>query len=428
MMKCLIQALLAVVAMSASLHAHGAELDRVAAVVNDEVITASELRVRVTQAEQQLSMQGTPVPAPAQLRSQVLERMVLERIQLQRAKQLAITADDVALDRAIARIAEQNNITVADMPRALERDGLSWDAFRASIRNEMIMARLREREIEPRLTVSEAEVEAMLAAGAQNAAGREYLIQHIYLRASETATPDQWMALSARAEDLQRQIRAGEDFAKLAATYSASQDAMQGGSLDWRPIERIPSVFADRLQGMKKGEVSPVLRTPAGLHIFRLSDLRDQVAQKVEIEQTHARHILIRTADVTAEAQATRRLEDIAARIRNGADFQDLARANSSDITSTKGGDLGWVSPGDTVPEFERAMNALQPGEVSGVVKTPFGWHLIQVIERRKADVTADQRKMAARLAVRERKADEAYEDWLRQLRDTAYVEIKPVQ
>ncbi|MEN3112791.1 peptidylprolyl isomerase [Uliginosibacterium paludis] len=426
MMKSLFRGLMTALVLPACFQLHAAELDRVAAVVNDDVITASELRSRLAQVEHQLAGQGTPLPPASQLRQQVLERMVLERIQLERARQMNVTVDDASLDRAIQRIAEQNRVTLAEMPKLVEKEGMSWAQFRDSIRNEIIMVRLREREIEPRLSVSDAEIEAAMTAGNESPAGREYLISHIFLAARDGATPEQWMALGARADALMKQINAGEDFGKLAASYSSSQDAMQGGSLDWRPIERIPSVFADQLAGMKKGQVSRVLRTTSGLHVFKLVDQRDQAPKKVEIEQTHARHILIRTADVSNEAQARRRLEDLLGRIRNGADFQELARSNSSDITSTKGGDLGWVSPGDTVPEFEGAMNALKPGEVSGVVQTPFGWHLIQVVERRKLDVTADQSKMAARQAVRERKADEAYEDWLRQLRDTAYVEIKP--
>lgn len=426
MKKSLMRGLLAVLVLPASLLLCAAELDRVAAVVNDEVITGSEVRTRIAQAEQQLRGQGTPLPVAAQLRQQVLERMVIERVQMQRAKLIGISVDDATLDRAIGRIAEQNRMTAAELPAAVQKEGLDWNQFREGIRNEIVMVRLREREVEPRVTVSDAEVEAALAAEAQDMSGREFLISHIYLRVPENATPEQWSALAARADELMKQIRAGEDFAKLAATYSASQDAMQGGSLDWRSVERIPTIFADRLGGMNKGQVSPVLRSAGGLHVFKLVDLRDKAQQKVEIEQIHTRHILIRKNDVMTEAQATRRLEDIATRVRNGADFGELAKVHSADITAAKGGDLGWVSPGDTVPEFEKAMNALKPGEVSGVVESPFGWHLIQVLERRKTDVTADQRKMAARQAIRERKADESYEDWLRQLRDTAYVEIKP--
>lgn len=426
MMKSLFRGLLAALLLSAGLHAHAAELDRVAAVVNDEVITGSELRTRLEQVSRQLANQGTPLPSAAELRSQVLDRMVLEHLQLQRAKQLGITVDDATLDRAIERIAEQNRIAVADMPRALQRDGLTWAQFRENIRNEIIMVRLREREVDPRVEISDAEVEAAQAAAKASQSGRDFLISHIYLPITEGATPEQWMALGAKAEGLMKRINAGEDFGKLAATYSSAQDAMNGGSLGWRPIERIPSVFADQLQGMSKGQVSRILRSNSGLHIFKIMDVRDQTAQKVEIQQTHARHILIRKADGVTAEQATRRLQDLATRVRNGADFGDLARTNSSDITSAKGGDLGWVSPGDTVPEFEHAMDALKPGEVSGVVASPFGWHIIQVLERRKVDVTGDQSKLAARQAVRERKTDEAYEDWLRQLRDSAYVEIKP--
>ncbi|MBS1208645.1 MAG: SurA domain protein [Proteobacteria bacterium] len=425
MMMRLTRGLLALLLLPVCVHA--AELDRVVAVVNDEVITSSELASRVTQAVQQLSSQGTPAPANSQLRHQVLERMIIEKVQLQYAKTRGISADDAMLDRAIQRIAEQNKLTAAEMPAAVAKAGIEWKQFRDNIRNEIIMARLREREVDSRITVSQAEVDALLTAGAAAPKSREYLVSHILLRAPEGATPDQLKALDLRAEEVMRQIRQGEDFAKLAAEYSAAQDAMQGGSLDWRPLDRLPALFVDEVQGMRKGEVSKITRSAAGLHIFKLVDVRDAVEAKVEVEQTRARHILIRKNESGSNAdQAIRRLEDIAARIRNGVDFAEMARVHSSDITAAKGGDLGWLSPGETVPEFERAMNALKPGEVSGVIETPFGWHIIQVLERKKVDVSADRRKMEVRQALRERKSDEAYEDWLRQIRDTAWVEIKP--
>ncbi|GAB2890619.1 peptidylprolyl isomerase [Uliginosibacterium flavum] len=424
MMKSLTRGLLAFLLLSAV--AHAAELDRVVAVVNDEVITASELRSRIAQAERQLATQGTQAPAASLLRRQVLDRMVLDRVQLQTAKLRGVTVDDVALDRAIGRIAEQNKLPVADLPKAVATEGYTWEQFRSNIRNEIMMSRLREREVDARITVSQGEVDALLAAGATAPKAREYLLSHILLRAPEGATPEQLNALNLRADDVQRLIRQGDDFAKLAATYSASQDALQGGSLDWRPLERVPSIFAEGLPGMRKGEVSKTLRSAAGLHIFKLIDMRDAVESKVEIEQTHARHILVRTSAASDATKERRRLDDIAARIRGGVDFAEMARVHSSDITAAKGGELGWLSPGDTVPEFERAMNALKPGEISAAVETPFGWHLIQVLERKKVDVTADRRKMEARQALRERKMDEAYEDWLRQMRDSAWVEIKP--
>lgn len=424
MMKCLIRGLLAVLLLPVCVHA--AELDRVVAVVNDEVITASELRQRIGQIERQLAGQGTPKPAASLLRQQVLERIVLERIQLQQAKQRGVTVDEASLDRALQRIAEQNKISVAELGQAVEKEGLSWRQFRDNIRTEIMLARLREREVDAFVNVSDAEVDAVMRASAQEPKAQEYQLAHILLWAPEGASPEQWMALSKRADDVMRQIRAGEDFQKLAATYSGAQDAMQGGLIDWRGAEALPPLFAEQLEGMSKGSVSKVLRSAAGLHIFKLLDVRAREEKKVEVEQTRARHILIRTADVNGEAQAARRLEELAQRIRNGVDFAEMARVHSSDITSAKGGDLGWLSPGDTVPEFERAMNALKPGELSGVVASPFGWHLIQVQERKKVDVTEDQRKLAARQAVRERKIGVAYEEWLRQLRDTTYVEIKP--
>lgn len=424
MMKRLIRGLLAFCVLPASVYA--AELDRVVAVVNDEVITSSELRGRLTQAERQLANQGTPKPAASLLRQQVLERIVLERIQLQQAKLRGVVVDDGTLDRTVQRIAEQNKLSVADLSREVEKEGLTWKQFRENIRNEIIMARLREREVDAFVTVSDAEVEAVQKAGDSLAKGQEYKLAHIFLKAPEGATPEQWMALGRRADEVMRAINAGEDFQKLAVTYSGAQDAMQGGVIDWRSYEGVPPLFAEHLEGMNKGAVSKLLRSPAGLHVFKLLDVRPRETQKVEVEQTRARHILIRSSDVSGEAQAVRKLEDLAQRIRNGVDFAEMARSHSSDITSAKGGDLGWISAGETVPEFERAMEALKPGELSGVVATPFGWHLIQVLERKKVDVTDSQLKLAARQAVRERKIGVAYEEWLRQLRDTNYVEIKP--
>lgn len=406
--------------------AHAVELDRVVAVVNDEIITASELASQMAQTHKQLSTHGTPAPAESQLRQQVLERMVMDKIMLQAAKTRGITVENEIVDRAIQRISEQNKMTPAELPKAVAEEGYTWPQFRANIRNQILMSRLREREVDAGITVSDAEVDALLASGALDTKGREYLVSHIFLRAPEGATPEQLNALNLRAEEIKRQIRQGEDFAKLAATYSAAQDAMQGGSLDWRPLNRLPAIFAQLIPNMRKGDVSDILRSPAGFHIFKLTDLRDTAEAKVQATQTHARHILIRKTDGVNEAQVRRRLEDMIVRLRNGADFAELAKTNSADITAAKGGDLGWLSAGDTVPEFERAMDSLKPGEISGVVQTQFGWHIIQVIERKTVDVTADRRKMEARQALRDRKSEAAYEDWLRQMRDSAWVEIKP--
>lgn len=422
-----IHRLICAVALMAALSAQAQVLDKVVAVVNKDVVTQSELNIRQQMITSQLKRKGTALPSAAQLRSQVLERLIMERIQLQQAESVGIRVDESMLDRAIGRIAEDNKMDMTAFRKAVADEGFSWEQFREQIRTEITLAQLREREVDSRIDITNAELDAALSNQDNNAmASSEFQLAHILLRAPEGATPEQWKAVMRRAEDVLALIKQGEDFSKVAATYSNAQDAMQGGVLDWRPFRRLPEIFAERLTGMKKGDVSPILRSPVGLHIFKLVDVREANQAKTEIEQTHARHILLRASDTLSEAEAVRRLSDLRDRIRNGADFGEIAKANSSDLSAVRGGDLGWISPGDTVPDFERAMNALKPGEVSDVVQSPFGWHLIQVIERRKMDVTEERRKLEVRKALRDRKSDESYEDWLRQLRDTAYVEIKP--
>lgn len=404
---------------------HAAELDRIVAVVNNEAITLTELKARVQMAARELQRQGTAPPQQGQFSKQVLDRMVMERLQLQWAQNASVQVDDATLERALQRIADNNRLDATAFRKAVEAEGLTWQQFRENIRNEIILARLREREVDSRVVVSDAEVEALLASAEGSASGREYLVSHILLRAPEGASPEQWKLLEQRAAEVMQLVQQGEDFAKLAATFSSSRDAMQGGSLDWRPAGRLPALFAHEVVDMSKGQVGKILRSAAGLHIFKLVDVRDTAPTVVTVQQTHARHILLRANDMLSDAEARRRLNDLRERIRGGTDFAELARVHSSDGTAPKGGDLGWLSPGETVPEFERAMDALTPGEISAPVQSPFGWHLIQVLERRTADVTNERRKLEARQALRERKGDEAYEDWLRQLRDTAYVEYK---
>ncbi|HEX5127601.1 MAG TPA: peptidylprolyl isomerase [Rhodocyclaceae bacterium] len=413
--------------MALSSHVVLAEpVDRIVAVVNDEVITQSELDARVAQASAQLHRQGTALPPASQLQHQMLDRLVVEKLQLQEARNTGLHVDDSTLQRAIQTIADNNKLSIPDLRTAVEKEeGLSWDRFREDIRTEITLSRLRENEVDSKVVVSDAEVDAFLASPEAAVGGHEYLVSHILLRASEGATPEQWNTLQKRADEVMRLINQGDDFAKLAAAFSDAQDAMQGGSLDWQPLERLPVLFADEVPKLKKGDVSPLLRSAAGLHIFKLVDIRDAQVKEQKIEQTHARHILLRASDTLNDTDAKRRLNELRDRLKNGADFAELARLNSTDITAAKGGDLGWLSPGDTVPEFERAMNALKPGEISEPVQSPFGWHLIQVLERRTADVTTDRRRASARNALHDRKADETFDDWLSQLRDQAYVDLR---
>ena len=286
----------------------------------------------------------------------------------------------------------------------------------------MTMARLREREVESKLVVSEGEIDNYLANQTASGGNEEYQLAHILLRAPESASPEQLQKLRLRGEQALAKARGGDNFAELTAAYSDAPDALQGGNLGWRPLSRLPQLYAEIAGRLGEGEVSDLLRSSAGFHIVKLLGKRGGNGP-VSIQQTHARHILIRVNEVTSESEAKHKLDIVRERIVNGQDFAEQARLYSQDGSAAKGGDLGWLNPGDTVPEFERAMNALKPGELSEVVQSPFGMHLIQVIERREKDVSAERQRTVARQAIRERKLDEAYQDWLRQLRDRTYVE-----
>ena len=423
--------LLVLFALLASLDAtaHAAptrEVDRIVAVVNDEVITLYELKSRVAQAERQLKAQKVQLPPADILEKQMLERMITDRVQIQMAKETSVRVDDLTLERAIARIAESNRMSVGDFRAALEKDGVSWSKFREEVRNEMTVVRLREREVDSRIQVSDAEIDNFLASGEKPGAGSEqYLVSHILLRAPDQAGPEQLQRLQARAEEIVAKLNAGGDFAQLAASYSDAPDALSGGSLGWRGADRMPTLFAETVATMQPGQISGVLRSPAGMHIVKLVDSKGGSLLGQKLQQTHARHILIKSSELVSDTEARRRLVALKERIDNGTDFAELARLNSNDLSAAKGGDLGWVYAGDTVPEFERAMDALKPGQVSDPVQSPFGWHLIQVIERRVDEVSDERKRLLARQALRERKAEEAYEDWVRQQRDRAYVEYR---
>ncbi|MFH1045152.1 MAG: peptidylprolyl isomerase [Pseudomonadota bacterium] len=400
-------------------------VDRIVAVVNSEVITSREVAERVKAVTEQLSRQGTPLPPSDVLQKQVLERMIVDRLQIQLAKETALRVDDLQLDRTVARVAESNKVSLTEFRRALERDGIQFDKFREEIRNEILLSRLREREVDNRIVVSDNEIDYFLSQqGASQTSANEYDLAHILLRLPEQASPEQVEKQRARAEEVLLQLSKGADFAELAVGFSDAPDALQGGAMGWRARDRLPEMFARVLEGMKPGEVSAILRSPAGFHVIKLVGRRGGGAPAL-VEQTHARHILVKTSEIVSETDAKRKLANLRERIANGADFGELAKLNSDDSSSIRGGDLEWIYPGDTVPEFERAMNSLKTGELSEPFITPFGWHLMQVLERREADVSGERKRQEARLVLRERKADEAYQEWLRQLRDRAFVEYR---
>jgi peptidyl-prolyl cis-trans isomerase SurA len=301
---------------------------------------------------------------------------------------------------------------------------VAFDKFRADVRQQILLTRLREREVDDRVQVSDSEIDIFLEVNRATAGAVEYNAAHVLVRIPEQAAPERIEQARARAEKARADAMAGGDFARLAASTSDAADALQGGSLGWRASSRLPELFADALKTMQPGDVSGVLRSPAGFHVLKLLERRG-AGLAAPVTQTRARHILVKTSEVVSEADALRRLAGLRQRIAGGTDFAELARLNSEDGTAARGGELGWVHPGDTVPEFERAMNALKQGELSEPVRTPFGFHLIEVLERRTADLSTERQRLQARQALRERKAEEAYQEWLRQLRDRTYVEMR---
>ncbi|MGE0358283.1 MAG: peptidylprolyl isomerase [Burkholderiales bacterium] len=398
-------------------------VDRIVAVVNDEVITQVELAERTRLVLAQLQRGGGQLPPPEALQRQVLERMINDLVQIQLAKETGVKIDDATVEKTVQRIADDNNLSMTGFRQALERDGIAFARFREDMRNELILSRLREREVENAIVVTDAEIDTELARAAKERSGdTELRLQHVLVMVPQQATPEQIDTRRRRAMQALSELRKGASFAEISATYSDAPDALQGGDLGWRPAGRLPTLFLEALDKLKPGEVSDILRSPNGFHIVKLLEKRGK-DKAPAVTQTRARHILMRTREGTSEADARERLARLRSRIVAGEDFAELARVHSEDGTAAKGGELGWIAAGETVPEFERVMNGLRDGELSQPVQTPFGWHLVQVLERRSEDLSEERKRLAARQTVRARKADEAYQDWLRQTRDRAFVE-----
>jgi peptidyl-prolyl cis-trans isomerase SurA len=405
-------------------------LDRIVAVVNDEVITEVDLSRRLTSTEAQLKRQNIPPPAIDVLRKQVLEHLILDSAQVQLAKENGVRVDDVSVNSAIARMADVNHMTVADLRAQVERDGTEFNTFREDMRNEIAMVRVRDHEVEAKIQVSEGEIDNLLAEEAAGTSEKiEYDIAQILLELPEIASPERVEAVHRKAIDLAMQAKGGADFAQLAVSYSNAPEALQGGDLGWRTAERLPNVFVEAVRDLKPGDIAQIIHSPIGFHVLKLVGRRSAAPSKLStgpVDQTHVRHILLRVTDAMPEQEVQRRLADLRDRvIKGGQDFAALARLYSVDPSSTRGGDLGWLYPGDTVPEFERAMNALKIKEISEPIKTSFGWHLIQVLDRKTEQASADRNRITARQMLRDRKLEEAMQEWLRQLRDRTYVEYR---
>jgi peptidyl-prolyl cis-trans isomerase SurA len=412
-------------APNADANAPEVPLDRVVAVVNDEAITQYDINDSRAKTIRQLNISKVPLPAPDVLDKQVLERLINERALMQFAKESGIKVEDTLVERTIARVVQDNKMTPDQFRAALAKEGITYAGYREDVRRELTLQRLRDREVERNIFVSEAEVDNYLATANTQAGGEnEYDIAHVIVRVPEEATPDVIEQRRQRAEQALAQVRAGTDFGQVAASFSDAENALTGGDLGFRTAARLPAIYVDEAKKLKPGEVSPVIRSPAGFHILKLVDVRSRNAPTI-VKQTHARHILVRVNENLSDAEAKAKIDRIRERILGGAKFEDQAKVNSDDSSSTKGGDLGWLSPGETVPDFEKAMDALKVDEISEPVRTPFGWHLIEVLGRREQDVSKDRQRAQARQAITQRKSEEAFQDFIRQTRDRAYVEYK---
>ncbi|MCK5497785.1 MAG: peptidylprolyl isomerase [Gammaproteobacteria bacterium] len=400
-------------------------LDRIVAVVENDIIMQSELDIQLRTVVGRMKEQGVKLPSSSVLENQVLERMILTKIQLQRAESTGIRVDDETLNRTISNIAAGNNVSLSQFKEILENDGFNYEQFRENIRNEIVVSRLRQRQVDNRISITSKEIDnALMNEEFQGSTETEYLLQHILISLPEAPAPEEEEQARLVASKVLEDLKTGQNFATMATTVSDGQRALEGGDLGWRKKNEIPTLFSAQIATMDKGDISDLIKSSSGFHIVKLADVRS--SNKHMITQTKARHILIKINELTTTEDARLRLDQLRTRLVGGDDFAKLAKAHSDDtVSAAQGGELGWVSPGTMVTEFENIMNQLEPNEISEPFTTQFGWHLLQVMERREHDDTENARRTKASEAIRRRKSEEAHQNWLRHLRDEAYVEYR---
>jgi peptidyl-prolyl cis-trans isomerase SurA len=413
-------------AQTRELDTRGVLLDRIAAIVNDGVVLNSELDAQIQTVSGRLEAQHLDLPPQNVLRQQVLDRLVLQQIELQRAAHAGIKVSDDTLNAALEDVAKRNKLTLSQLPDALADQGIEYASYRDDLRKEITLSMLRQRDVLEHISVTPKEIDQYLDKQAKMpSAENEYNVSHILIAVPQEATPEQLDQASKRAADVYQRASSGEDFAKLAVAYSNSQTALDGGSLGWRKGSELPTFLTDVVAQLKPGQVSQPLRTPTGFHLVRLNDVRVAAEKSVE-KQVHVRHILIKTTELADDATVRGKLMGLRERILRGEDFAGLADTNSEDPGSAaQGGDLGWSAPEEFAPEFAKVVEGLKDGEISEPFKTQFGWHIVQVLGWREYDNSADLRRRKAFEAIRASKADEETELWQRRLRDEAYVEYK---
>jgi peptidyl-prolyl cis-trans isomerase SurA len=405
----------------------GVALDRVVAIVNEGIVLQSQLDAQTAMIEDRLRGQGTQMPPADVIRKQVLDRLILQEIQVQRAGRLGVQVPDEMLNEALRDVAERNKIPFEQMPATLEAQGVDYASYRDEMRREIMMQMLRQRDVFPRIYVSPRELEQALERDASQAGvNTEYDVSHILLSLPESATVEEMAKVEDLARDIRRRAIEGEDFGQLALAYSKAQSALERGKLGWRRIGQLPQFIADQVANLEAGQVSEPVRTPTGFHLVRLDGVRGGDSGPVMVEQVHARHILMRPNEVQDDATTRQRLEAIRERILAGEDFGALASVTSEDPGSaTHGGDLGWTAPGAFDPQFEEVLGGLEENEISEPFRTQFGWHIVQLLGKRTYDQSDDMRRQRVLSALRESKVDEETELWLRRMRDEAYVEIR---
>ena len=405
------------------------QADFIVAVVNSEPITNNEVRLRLLRAEQQLSQQGAPMPPRSELARQVLERLITDKAQLQLAKETGVRADDSAVEGAVQTVARQNQISVEELRRRLRADGIAYSQFQSDLRDELLVSRLRQREVESKVNVTEQEIDQFLREqqdGKGGAASLEINLAQVLVAVPENASADQVAALQARAQLVAERARAGTDFATLVNEFSAPAARADGGQMGLRAADRYPPLFAEATSSLRAGGIAGPLRSGAGFHVLKVIEKKQAGMPAATIPQTRARHILLQVTPQQSEAAAVEKLAAFKRRLQAGqADFAALARENSTDGSARQGGDLGWTNPGMFVPEFEKTMNGLAINEVSEPLVSRFGVHLIQVTERRESQLTAREQRDAARNVLREKKMEEAYLTWVQDVRGRAYVEYR---
>ena len=414
-------------AQTRELATQGEMLDRVVAIVNDGVVLSSDLDAETLAVTERLHEQKLELPPQNVLRQQVLERLVLQELQVQRANKAGIKVSEENVNAALQDVARRNGFTLTQLPDELAKQGIDYATYREEIRREIMLQMLRNRDVLQHISITPREIDKFLEKQAKTPSERnEYNVSHILIAVGQDASPMQVDSAATRAQDVYERAKGGEDFAKLAVAYSNSQTAFDGGSLGWRKGSELPTFLADVIAKLKPGEVSEPLRTPTGFHIIRLNEVRGAGAQSSVEDQIHVRHILMKTNELADDATVKQKLTALRNRILAGEDFSGLAQTISEDPGSAvDGGDLGWAGPNTLVPEFEKVIQSLKDNEISEPFKTQYGWHIAQVLGHRRFDNTEEMRRRQAMEAIRASKADEETELWLRHMRDEAYVEYK---